>query len=52
LNIENRICGIPLRKHDMVLVKFQYGFALADLGEKEFSIKKAFRRFRHEVVRA
>jgi hypothetical protein len=39
LNIENRICGVPLRKHDLVLGKFQYGFALADLGEKEFWIK-------------
>jgi hypothetical protein len=39
LNIENRICGFALRKHDLVLVKFQYGFALADLGEKEFWIK-------------
>src|SRR5579872_2204242 len=32
LNIENRIRGVPLREHDLVPVKFQYGFALADLG--------------------
>jgi hypothetical protein len=39
LNIENRICGVSLRKHDLVLGKFQYGFALTDLGEKELWIK-------------
>jgi hypothetical protein len=51
LNIENRICDVALRKHDLVLVEFRYRFALADLGEKEFWIKQGF-RFSHEVVRA
>src|SRR5271168_2932352 len=51
LNIKDRICGVPLRKDDLVLVKLRYGFALADLGEKEFWIKQGF-RFSHEVVRA
>ena len=39
LNIENRIRDISLRKNDFVVVKIQNGFALADLGEKEFWIK-------------
>ena len=49
LNIEDRVCGVSLRKNDLVLVEVQYGFALADLGEKEFWIKQAFRRFWHEA---
>ena len=52
LDIENSICGVALRKHDLVLVEFQYGLAVADLGEKEFWIKCVFRRFWHEVVKA
>src|ERR1700751_5445331 len=51
LNIKNRIRDVSLRKDDLVLVKLQYGFALTDLGEKEFWIKQGF-RFWHEVVRA
>jgi uncharacterized protein YdcH (DUF465 family) len=34
LNIENRVCDASLRKNDLVLLKFQYGFPLADLREK------------------
>src|SRR5271154_5575713 len=48
LDIENRICGLSLRKDDLVLFKFQYGCALADLGEEEFWIE-AFRGSCHEV---
>src|SRR5271154_3228954 len=51
LNIEHGIRGVSLRKDDLVLVKFENGFALADLGEKEFWIKLAFRRCWHEVLR-
>jgi hypothetical protein len=50
LNIENRICGVSLRKDDLVLAKLQYGFALADPGEKALWIKQVFRRFRHDVL--
>ena len=50
LDIENSIRGVALRKNDRVLVKFQYGCALADLGEKEVWIKQAFRRFWHEAL--
>jgi hypothetical protein len=39
LNIEDGICGVSLREDDLVPVKFQNGFALADHGEKEFWIK-------------
>jgi len=39
LNIENRICGVSLRKHHPVRVEFQYGFAVPDLGEKTLWIK-------------
>ena len=39
LNIENGICGVSLLKNDLVPVKFQDGFALADLGEKDLWIK-------------
>ena len=45
LNIENSICGLSLREDDRVFVNFQYGCALADLGEKELWIKQAFRCF-------
>jgi hypothetical protein len=50
LDIENSIRGVALRKDDLVLVKFQYGCALGDLGEKEFWIKQVFRGFRHEPL--
>ena len=49
LNIENRICGIALRKNHPVPVKIQYGFAVPDLGEKTFWIKYSFRRSWHEA---
>ena len=51
LDIENGIGGVALRKHDLALVEFQYGLAVADLGEKDFWIKCAFRRFWHGVVK-
>src|SRR5690348_13395991 len=39
LNIENCIRDVALRKHDLVLVKFRYGLAVADLGEKLLWVK-------------
>jgi hypothetical protein len=51
LDVEDRIGGVSLRKNDLVLAKFQYGFALADLGEKELWIKWA-RYIRHEILSA
>jgi len=50
LNIENRVCYRTLRKNDLVLAKFQYGFALADLGEEGFRIERARSFRRHDTV--
>jgi len=41
LNVENRVGDVALRKHVLILAKFQYRLARADLGEKDLSVKRA-----------
>lgn len=48
LDIEDGIRGVALRKYHLALVEFQYGLAVADLGERVLWIKRGFRRFWHE----
>ena len=53
LDIENSIRGVALREtRPAFLSNFNMVFALADLGEKEFWIKQAFRSFWHEAFGA
>lgn len=39
LNIEYTVCRITLGENDLVLVEFEYGFTLADFGEKLLRIE-------------
>ena len=39
LNIEDAVCRIALGEYDLVLAKFNNGFAFAHLGEKFLEIK-------------
>jgi hypothetical protein len=41
LNVENRVGDVALRKHVLILAKFQYRLARADHGVKDLSVKRA-----------
>jgi hypothetical protein len=50
LNVKHRVRDIALRKHILVLVKFQYRLTGSNFGEKHFRIKRVLALLFHEIL--
>ena len=48
LDVKNRVCRITLRKYNLVLVKFSYGFPVAHFSEKYLGIEFYLPTLLHE----